>query len=164
MSIEISSMQKHTSPNPFALVSTKKPNGETNLAALSWWTYLSNHPATIGIALSRKGYSGELIEKNGEFGLNLADETLKEKAFLCGTCSGREINKPEKFGIELMDADTIDTKLVKANAGTMECKLESTVDVGDHRLYIARVAATHLEPETKPLFAMDGYKRLEPAE
>ena len=79
-----------------------KPDGTANLMALSWWTYVSNHPATTAVCLSNKGYSAELIRSNKEFGLNIVDESLKEAAFACGTCSGRTENKPETFGIEMI--------------------------------------------------------------
>ncbi len=68
MAVNIGAVQKLTSPNPFALVSVSKPDGTTNLMALSWWTYVSNHPATIAVCLSKKGYTGELIRKTGSSG------------------------------------------------------------------------------------------------
>jgi flavin reductase (DIM6/NTAB) family NADH-FMN oxidoreductase RutF len=157
MAVNIGAVQKLTSPNPFALVSTKKPDGTTNLMALSWWTYVSNHPAAIAVCVSKKGYTGELIRENEEFGLNIVDESLKEAAFACGTCSGRAENKPEKFGIELMDGTTMETKLVKAHRVALECALANAVEVSDHFIYIAEVTEAHSNPDKQQLFAMNGY-------
>ena len=36
-----------TSPNPVTVVCTRKPDGSTNLATVSWWTYLSYNPGMI---------------------------------------------------------------------------------------------------------------------
>lgn len=69
MAVNIGAVQKLTSPNPFARVSTLRPDGGANLMALSWWTFASNHPPLVAVALSKKGWSGELITENGEFGL-----------------------------------------------------------------------------------------------
>ena len=160
MTVNIGAVQKLTSPNPFALVSARKPDGTTNLMALSWWTYVSNHPATVAVCLSKKGYTGELIRQNREFGLNIVDESLKEAAFACGTCSGRTENKTEKFNIALFDANVIATQLVKAHRVAMECKLTQVVEVADHCMYIAEVVEIHSDPEKKQLFAMNGYARL----
>ena len=161
MAVNIKEVQKLTSPNPFALVSTRKDDGTTNLMALSWWTYVSNRPATIAVCLSKKGFSGELIRTNREFGLSIVDESLKEAAFLCGTCSGRTENKPEKFGIELMESSEIGTRLVKAHKAALECRLTDTVDAADHTIYIAEVVAAHCDAEKKQLFAMKGYSALD---
>ena len=87
-SILIGHAQKLTAPAPFGLLSTKKPDGGTNLMAISWWTYLSNHPPMLGVCLSKKGLSGSLIEENGEFGLSIVGEGLKDAALRCGSCSG----------------------------------------------------------------------------
>ena len=42
-----------TSPNPVTLVCTKKPDGSTNLATVSWWTYLSFNPGMIAYAMAK---------------------------------------------------------------------------------------------------------------
>lgn len=152
--------QRLTSPNPFALISTKMPDGATNLMALSWWTYASNHPPTLAICISKRGYSHQLIENTGEFGLNIVEEKLKESAFLCGTCSGRSVNKPEKFEIALIESVKIKTKLVKDHKVAFECHLVGKTDAADHSIFIAEVVACHTNPEKKHLYAFDGYKYL----
>lgn len=153
-------VQELTSPNPFALVSTRKPDDTTNLMALSWWTYASNHPPTIAVCISKKGYSHELIMNNQEFCLNIVDESLRESAFLCGTLSGRIENKPVKFGIELMDSLEIQTRLVKEHKVAFECRLVDTADTADHSIFIAEVVALHVNPNKKQLYALDGYRSL----
>ena len=49
---------KLTSPNPVAVVCTEKPDGSTNLATVSWWTYLSFNPNMIAYAMAKTSYSG----------------------------------------------------------------------------------------------------------
>lgn len=161
MDFNIADAQKLTSPNPFCLITSRKPGSTTNIMALSWWTYASNHPATLAIFLSQKGYSSELIKETGEFGLSVVDAALKEAAFKCGTCSGREMNKAEAFGIELMDSEKIDTQLVKAHRVAFECRLIQILPVQDHYLLVGGVIALHCNPTMEHLYAMDGYQKLE---
>ena len=160
MPFTISQIQQCTSPNPFALISTQREDGTTNLMALSWWTYCSNHPATIAVCISKKSYTGERIRETKEFGLNVVDESLQEAAFRCGTCSGRTENKAEKFGVELMDALCMQTKLVKAHKVALACKLINAIEVSDHILYLAEVVEAHCSPERKQLFSLNGYREL----
>ena len=159
--IALRDAQKLSAPNPFALVVTADQEGKPNLMALSWWTYVANNPPIIAACLSNRGYSGELIAQSGEFSLCLPDETLKEAAFLCGTCSGREVDKAGKFGIELTPSAVIRPMLVKRSCAAMECRLESAVPAGDHTIYIARVEAAYAGESKKHLMAVDGYARLE---
>lgn len=39
--IEIMQASQLTSPNPVSLICTKKEDGNTNIATVSWYTYLS---------------------------------------------------------------------------------------------------------------------------
>ena len=42
--INLPQAAKLTSPNPVSVVCTMKPDASTNLATVSWWTYLSFNP------------------------------------------------------------------------------------------------------------------------
>ena len=53
-----------TSPNPVTIVCTQKPDGSTNLATVSWWTYLSYNPNMIAYAMAKTFYSGEMVRNN----------------------------------------------------------------------------------------------------
>ena len=159
--ILIGQAQKLTSPAPFGLLTTRKPDGGTNVMAVSWWTYLSNRPAMLGVCLSKKGLSGSLIEENGEFGLSIVGETIKDAAFRCGTCSGRTVDKAAEFGIPLIGASVISTPLVADSRVAFECRLKNQVEAGDHVFYLAEIIAVHGDESIRQLFAWDGYARLD---
>ena len=128
--------------------------------ALSWWTYVSNKPATIAIFVSQRSYTRELIERSGEFGLCAVDESLADEAFDCGTVSGRDVNKAVEFGIDLFSPMKISTQLVKAHKFALECVVTQSMPVKDHMLFIAEVKQIHLNPQARLLFSWDGYSRL----
>ena len=162
MAVEIGKFQKASSPNPFALVTSRKEDGSTNIMALSWWTYAANKPVpTIVIFVSSRGFTGELIKKTGEFGLCLPDESIAQAALKCGTCSGRDTDKANEFGIELQEAETIGAKLVAKSQAVLECKVAKTMLVQDHIMFLAEVQATHINPQYTHISAMEGYGKLE---
>lgn len=159
--ITLGQAQRLTAPAPFALLSARKDDGSDNLMAVSWWTYLSNHPPMLGACLSKKGLSGSLIEKNGVFTLSVVGETLKEAALNCGRCSGRDRDKASEFGIALEKAEKIDASLVRDSRVAFECRLVSTAEAGDHVFYIAEIVAVHGDDKVPQIFAWDGYARLD---
>lgn len=59
--INLPQAAKLTSPNPVSVVCTMKPDGSTNLATVSWWTYLSFNPNMIAYAMAKTSYSGEMV-------------------------------------------------------------------------------------------------------
>ena len=158
--ITIRDAEKLSAPNPFGLVVSADGNGKPNLMAISWWTYASNNPATLVICISGRGYSHELISAGGAFTLCLVDESIKEAAFACGTCSGRTVDKAEKFGIELEPSALVAPPYVRQSRVAFECKVTEETAAGDHVLYIAQVVAVHGDESRKQLYALDGYARV----
>ena len=158
--LTIGQAQRLTAPAPFALLSVRQDDGRDNLMAVSWWTYLSNHPPMLGVCLSKKGLSGSLIEKRGCFTLSLVGDKLREAALACGRCSGREHDKAAEFGIPLEAATTIPASFVPDSRVVYECRLVSQSEAGDHVFYLAEIVASHGDAETKALYAFDGYARL----
>jgi len=157
--ISISEAQKNTSPNPITLVCTETPAKTTNLAAVSWWTYLANRPPMIGFAISKKSYTGELLLNNGKAVLSIPGEAIAEEAFQCGCLSGRQTNKAEKLGISLTGTGVrfpVHSKLA------FVCTLENTVDVGDHTFYICKVDEIYYNESEKQLYSWGGYSKLAP--
>ncbi len=159
--ITIGQAQRLTAPAPFGLLSTLRDDGGTNLMAVSWWTYLTNHPPMIGVCLSKKGLSGSLIERNGEFILNIVGESVREAALRCGSCSGRAVDKASKFGIETQPAAVVAPRAVSGSRVVFECRLAGAAEAGDHVLYMGEIVALRGDAEVPQLFAFDGYARLD---
>lgn len=159
--ITVSQAQRMSAPCPFALLGTKSVSGKENFMAVSWWTYLSNHPPMLGVCLSNKGYSGAIIKEQGEFSLNLVTLELSSAALSCGRCSGRDNDKITQFGIETMSADCIAAPLVKRSRVCFECRLHSFHEAGDHTFFMAQIVKIHGDESQKHLFAFDGYARLD---
>ena len=159
--ITIGQAERLTSPAPFGLLATVKEDGSVNLMAISWWTYLSNHPATIGVCLSSKGLSHSLIEANGEFTLSIVGEELKDSAIRCGSCSGRTVDKPAEFGIGLVPSECVAAPAVKGSRAVFECRLVSSAPAGDHVFYIAEAVNILGDASVNHLYAFDGYGRLD---
>lgn len=159
--IAINQAQKMTAPAPFALLSAAGKDGKTNIMAVSWWTYLSNHPPKLGVCLSNKGYSGKLIRESGEFALNIVGKDLQEAALNCGRCSGAAVDKVSKFGIEMFPASEINAALVANSRVSLECRLTNCFDVGDHTIYVGDIILAHGDENQTQLYAFDGYSRLD---
>ena len=156
----IAEVQELTSPNPICLITSRISDEKTNIMALSWWTYLSNSPAYIGISLSQKSLTNQLIHHAGEFGLNIVGPDLVEAAFKCGTVSGRDVDKAAAFQIVLIDAEYIATKIVKSYRVALECNVKNFIEVDEHTFFVSEVVAIHTHPNVPQLFAFDGYQRL----
>jgi flavin reductase (DIM6/NTAB) family NADH-FMN oxidoreductase RutF len=161
--IKISQASKLTSPNPFTLVCTETPSGSTNLAAVSWWVYLSYNPGMIAFALAKTSYSGEAVRKNKKVVLAMPGVEISAAAFSCGTVSGRDKNKAEAFGIELKELSGSNIQIPVHSRLALECRLKETVETGDHILHICNVDNVYSDVSEEAVFAWNGYSELRPA-
>lgn len=160
--IPFSDAPKITSPNPVTLVCTEMPDGDTNLAAISWWMPVCFEPPMIGIAMGKASYSGERLRETGQFILTVPSEEIAKAAFLCGTVSGREKKKAAEFGIELRQLPNTKIKIPVHSCLAVECKLKEVIETGDHNLYICMVENACADESKTAVFAWNGYSSLKP--
>ena len=154
---------KLTSPNPLSLICSKTPAGTTNLATVSWWTYLSLEPETIGFAMMKTSYTGEMVRAGKKVVLTIPGNVLAKQVMQCGCSTGRDRNKAKDFGIELKDLPDGDIQIPVHSTVAIRCTLREVVDVGDHYFYICDVENVYGDADEVPLFAWKGYAKIAPA-
>lgn len=153
-----------TSPNPVSLVCTTKEDGTTNVATVSWFTYLSFHPGMVGFAMAKTSYSGEMVRKNKKVVLTIPGSELKDLVMNCGSTTGRNTNKVEQFHIELQALENCGIKIPVHSKVAIELTLKEYLEVGDHYLYICNVDNVYGDKDKKALFAWNGYSKIKTAE
>lgn len=149
-----------TSPNPVALVCTQKPDGSTNLATVSWWTYLSYNPNMIAYAMAKTSYSGEMVRDKKKVILTVPGENIADAVIGCGSTTGRDTDKVSKFNIELVEVAESSIKIPLHSRVAIVCSLKEYHEVGDHYLYICDVENVYGDDSEDALFAWDGYSRI----
>lgn len=153
---------KFTSPNPLSLICSRTPSGVTNLATVSWWTYLSLEPETIGFAMMKTSYTGERVRAEKQVILTIPGEALAKQVMQCGSSTGRTKDKAKDFAIELKEIPDCDIQIPVHSAVAVQCTLREFVDVGDHYFYICDVESVYGDEEENPLFAWKGYSKIAP--
>lgn len=161
--INLPQAAKLTSPNPVSLVCTQKPDGSTNLATVSWWTYLSFNPNMIGYAMAKTSYSGEMVRNNKKVILTIPGTEIAEAVMGCGSTTGRDTDKVAQFGIELTEVEGSDIKIPVHSRVAIVCSMKEYHEVGDHYLYICDVEQVYGNEVEEALFAWNGYSQVHPA-
>ncbi|MEI0604900.1 flavin reductase family protein [Brachyspira alvinipulli] len=158
--INLANVSKITSPNPVAIVCTKKPDGNTNLATVSWYTYLSYNPNMIAYAMARSSYSGEMVRLNKKVIITIPSKNIKEAVMGCGMYSGRDTDKIEKFSIAMQEIPTSDIKIPLHSAAAIQCNLKEFIETGDHYLYICNVEEVYANSKEEAVFAWESYSKI----
>ena len=160
--IELPFASRLTSPNPVTLVCTQKPDGSTNLAAVSWWTYLSYNPNMICYAMAKTSYSGEMVRSNKKVILTVAGAAIADAVLGCGSTTGRDTDKIAQFNIEMQNLPDSEIQIPLHTRVAIQCSLKEYHEVGDHYLYICDVEQVYGEVQEEALFAWNGYSQIKP--
>ena len=161
--ISLPQASKLTSPNPVTVVCTEKPDGTTNLATVSWWTYLSFKSNMIAYAMAKTSYSGEMVRNNNKVILTIPGVEIADAVMGCGSTTGRDTDKVSKFNIELADVEGSSIKIPAHSRVAIVCSMKEYHEVGDHYLYICDVEQVYGNESEEALFAWNGYSQLRPA-
>ena len=161
--ITLPQASKLTSPNPVTVVCTEKPDGTTNLATVSWWTYLSFKSNMIAYAMAKTSYSGEMVRNNKKVILTIPGTKIADAVMGCGSTTGRDTDKVSKFNIELADVEGSSIKIPAHSRVAIVCSMKEYHEVGDHYLYICDVEQVYGNESEEALFAWNGYSQLRPA-
>lgn len=161
--IKLAQASHLTSPNPITVVCTEKPDGSTNLATVSWWTYLSFNPNMIAFAMAKTSYSGERVRETGNVIVTIPGAEIADAVMGCGSTTGRNTDKVGKFGIELASVEGSKIQIPAYSRVTIQCHMKEYHETGDHYLYICEVGQVYGNEAEEALFAWSGYSQLRPA-
>ena len=86
-------------PVPAVMVSVADQNHRPNIITVAWAGTVCTNPPMVSISVRPSRYSYEIIEKTGEFVINLTNEKLAKACDYCGVVSGRDVDKFKKTGL-----------------------------------------------------------------
>jgi flavin reductase (DIM6/NTAB) family NADH-FMN oxidoreductase RutF len=134
-------------PWALTLVSTVNEEGTPNIITIGASSICSSNPPTVGVAIGTAQYSLALIEKTGDFGVNIPRASQVYETDFCGSHSGRTVNKFEALGWTVQKSSAITSPLIAECPVSMECKVIQTVPLGGHAWVIGQIVAVHVEEE-----------------
>ncbi len=152
-----------TSPNPLTLICTEKEDGTTNIAPICFVSYLSFEPAMIGFATGKKSHTGERVRATGKAVITVPSENLAEIVMSCGSCSGSDTSKVEKFDIKLNELENNTIKIPQDTKLAFVVDLQQAIEVGDHYFHICNIEKIYGDNDKTSLYAWNGFGKVAPA-
>jgi len=133
-------------PANVAIVTTRTEKEQDAMAA-AWHSNVSFNPPLLGVSISPKRHTYELITESKRFAMNYVP---KEKAAISaqtGGVSGKDVDKFDMFGLLLEEESKLDLPILKDAYAAYECKLHSQYMIGDHEWFVGEVLFTHYDDE-----------------
>ncbi len=134
-------------PWPISLVSTVDEDGKPNIITIAASSICSSSPPSVGVAIGTAQYSLTLIERTGDFGVNLPRAGQVSEVDYCGSHSGRTVDKFQAVEWTPQPSTIITSPLIEECPVSMECKVVQKVPLGSHTWVIGEIVAVHIEEE-----------------
>jgi flavin reductase (DIM6/NTAB) family NADH-FMN oxidoreductase RutF len=113
--------------------------------------FVSEDPPIVVVSVGKDSFSHELIEKNGEFVLNVASTGQIKLARALGATHGARMDKFKQFKIEDQKAESVAAPLIKGSFSHIECKVITSYPVSHYVVYLAAVSACKIDEKKIPL-------------
>lgn len=136
-------------PNPVVLVTVENESGEESIITISWAGTCCSKPPYISIAIRPERFSHHIIMDSKEFIANFPIKEQLEQVKLCGSKSGKDINKWEETNFTKSPSINIKTPGIKECPVSMECRVEKIINLGTHDLFIAEVVGMQIDEKWK---------------
>lgn len=128
--------------------------GKKNLMTTAWISQISSQPPMLSVAISKKHYTAELLEKGTLFSISVLTGSQKDVARRCGSTSGRD---HDKLTAERVLYSQEGLPLISQSAGYIICQVTGIVAAGDHFLYLANVIDGKMESSDVMLYKDMGF-------
>ena len=139
----------YASPHPYVLATCADGKGRANIIGLGWWTICSWSPPMMAISVGKKRFTRQCLEEVGEFVVCLIPEEHARGAWICGTTSGKKVDKFKEAGFTPVPSAKVKPPTIGESLLAFECTVKNKLEAGDHVLYVGEVAAIRGVPEKR---------------
>ena len=125
-------------PLPAVMVTVGDEN-ESNVLTVAWCGVLSTSPTRVYISVRPSRHSHAIIERTGEFVINLTTESLVRTTDYVGIFTGAKVNKFEKCNLTRVPSKVVAAPTIKESPLSLECKVFDVMKSGTHDVFMADV-------------------------
>ena len=126
-------------PRPIAWVGTRSADGVPNLAPHSFFTVACVDPPVVQFTSVGRKDSLNNVEATGDFTISLTPENLFEQVNATATDFPPHVSEADYCGVRLEPSDVVGSMRVADSPVTIECRLHSTLRLGDSTVVLGRV-------------------------
>jgi flavin reductase (DIM6/NTAB) family NADH-FMN oxidoreductase RutF len=126
-------------PLPAVMVSVGAEPEEYNIITISWTGTICSDPPMCYISVRPSRHSFEILQRTGEFVINLTTKDLAKATDWCGVRSGLQFKKFEEMQLTPGKASVVNAPTIEESPVNIECRVKEVIPLGSHHMFIAEV-------------------------
>jgi flavin reductase (DIM6/NTAB) family NADH-FMN oxidoreductase RutF len=146
--LALSKVYQLLEPGPVVLLTTAR-KGRANIMTMSWHMMVEFEPPLIACVVSNRNYSFAALRATKECVIAIPAVELAAQVVEVGNCSGRHVDKFERFGLTPTPAELVAPPLVAECIANLECKVADTSFVNKFGIFILEVLKAWIDPAPK---------------
>jgi flavin reductase (DIM6/NTAB) family NADH-FMN oxidoreductase RutF len=123
---------------------------------VSAFASVSLEPPLVLICTSKSSATSQLIERSGVFAVNVLEQRQQELSNLFASKAREEI----RFDGLACDDGATGCPHIPGAVATLDCRVQSAVDAGDHWIYLGLVEAAETSEAAPLLYYHGAYRKL----
>lgn len=135
------------SPLPVIMASCGDSPENYNIITIGWTGIINSEPPMTYISVRKSRHSHHIIERTGEYVINLCNEDLAFATDFCGVRSGRDMDKFEVMNLTPVEGEFVKAPLIKESPINLECKVTQVLELPTHDVFIAEIVKVHVDEE-----------------
>lgn len=132
-------------PVPAVMVSCRRPGEKPNIITVAWAGTVCSSPAMLSISVRKERYSYDMIQKTGNFVVNLVNRDLVFAADYCGVKSGRDTDKFKEMKLTVQESQNIDAPGILESPVNLECRVTQSIPLGTHTMFLAEIVGVTVD-------------------
>lgn len=119
--------------------------GKPNIITVAWAGTVCTNPPMLSISVRPERYSYHMIEKSGEFVVNLTTKDLVRATDYCGVRSGRDVDKFAEMHLTPLPSREVSVPGIAESPVNIECRVREIKPLGSHHMILADVVAVTID-------------------
>jgi flavin reductase (DIM6/NTAB) family NADH-FMN oxidoreductase RutF len=132
-------------PRPVLLLSTRDAAGKDNIITVSWAGVACSTPPMVTVSLRKSRLSHATILETQEFVVNIPTSKQVAVVDLCGSRSGKDLDKFSALGLGKVPAALVAAPLILECPINLECQVKHVLPLGSHDLFVAEIVNVHAQ-------------------
>ena len=112
-----------------------------NIITLAMCHVFSFDPPYIGVGVAPRRFSYKLFKESKDFAVNIPDRDLLTAVEVCGSKSGRRVDKFSAANLTREDGEKVAAPLIAECPVNIECAKRYELETGDHTWFVGEIVA-----------------------